>query len=126
MNGLEMVINVSHSSDETISHAIDAMPIPFIATHHGMRSLVDIPRNMPDWLLKKLAGWGGFIGFQIGNEFHSPVEYAYQTKHAHKAFWDTSGIAQQVAGLSIERVDKLIAPEFPRVEWQCRIRSESQ
>ena len=42
---------------------------PVVATHHGLRSVNNIPRNMPDWLLKKLAAKGGVIGFQIGSEF---------------------------------------------------------
>jgi membrane dipeptidase len=70
---------------------------------------------MPDWLLKKMAAKGGVIGFEIGNEFHSPEEYAYQTAHANKPFWDTSSIPKEVEGLSIYEVDKLVSPEFPRV-----------
>lgn len=115
MNRLGVVINVSHASAEATSQAIDASTDPVIATHNGLRSVVDIPRNMPDWLLKKLAASGGIIGFEIGNEFHSPEEYKYQITHAEKPFWDTSNVAKQVAGLNIEQVDKLIASEFPRV-----------
>ena len=115
MNRLGMVINVSHASDESTSQAIDASSDPIIATHNGLRSVVDIPRNMPDWLLKKMAAKGGVIGFEIGNEFHSPEEYAYQTAHANKPFWDTSSIPKEVQGLSIYEVDKLVSPEFPRV-----------
>jgi membrane dipeptidase len=55
MNRLGMVINVSHASDEPISQAIDASSDPVVATHHDLREFNDIPRNMPDWLLKKLA-----------------------------------------------------------------------
>ena len=71
MNRLGMVINVSHASDETIAQAIDVSTDPVVATHHGLRTLNDIPRNMPDDLMKKLAAKGGVIGFQIGNEFHN-------------------------------------------------------
>src|SRR5450759_4214204 len=70
MNRLGMVINVSHASDEAISAAIDLSTGPVLATHHGLRAVNDIPRNMPDALLKKLAAKGGVIGFQLGNEFH--------------------------------------------------------
>jgi membrane dipeptidase len=115
MNRLGMVINVSHGSDESTSAAIDASADPIVATHGGLRSVVDIPRNTPDWLLKKLAARGGVFGMEIGNEFHSPVEYAYQTKHAEKSFWDTSAIPKQVEGLDVYQVDKLVAPQFPRV-----------
>jgi membrane dipeptidase len=115
MNRLGVVINVSHASDDTISQAIDASSDPIIATHHGLRSVVNIARNMPDWLLKKMAAKGGVFGLQIGNEFHSPTEYAYQTEHAKHSFWDTSAVRQEVQGLTIYEVDKLLAPEFPRV-----------
>ena len=50
-----MVINVSHSSDETIAQAIEVSDVPVIATHHGLRSVNNIPRNMPNGLLEKLA-----------------------------------------------------------------------
>jgi membrane dipeptidase len=115
MNRLGMVINVSHASDETISQAIDASSDPVIATHHGLRSVVNIPRNMPDALLKKMAAKGGVFGFQVGNEFHSPVEYAYQTQHEKHAFWDTSTVRKEVDGKSIYEVDKLVGGQFPRV-----------
>ncbi len=115
MNRLGIVINVSHGSDETISQAIDASSEPIVATHHGLRSFNNIPRNMPDWLLKKLASRGGVIGFQIGNEFHNPRVFEWRTKHAGKVFWDTTGVGKAVAPQTIEDVDKLVAPQFPMV-----------
>lgn len=113
MNRLGMVINVSHSSDDTTSQAIDVSDAPVIATHEGLRSVNDIPRNMPDWLVKKLAARGGIIGFQIGSEFSYPKEYAYITAHRHKTFWDTASIPDQVKGKTIYEVDTLVAPQFP-------------
>jgi len=115
MNRLGMVINVSHGSDETISQAIDISSDPIVATHHGLRSFNNIPRNMPDWLLKKLAGHGGVIGIQIGNEFHNPRVFEWRAKHAGKVFWDTSDIGHGVGPQTIEDVDKLVAPQFPMV-----------
>lgn len=111
MNRLGMVINVSHASDEAISQAIDASTDPVIATHHGLREFNDIPRNMPDWLLKKLAAKGGLIGFQIGNEFHNRRVFDWRTQHAGKPFWDTARVNS--SDLSIEEVDKIVAPQFP-------------
>ena len=111
MNRLGMVINVSHASDEAISQAIDASTDPVIATHHGLREFNDIPRNMPDWLLKKLAAKGGLIGFQIGNEFHNRKVFDWRTAHAGKPFWETARVNS--ANLSIEEIDKIVAPQFP-------------
>ena len=113
MNRLGMVVNVSHGSDETISQAIDVSSDPIVATHHGLRHFNDIPRNMPDWLLEKLAAHGGVIGFQIGNEFHNPKVFEWRTHHAGRVFWDTSGIGRAVAPQTIEDVDKVVAPQFP-------------
>jgi membrane dipeptidase len=113
MNRLGIMINVSHSSDDTISQAIDVSDRPVIATHHGLRSVNDIPRNMPDWLLKKLAAKGGIIGFQIGSEFNYPMEYNYLTAHRGKTFWDTTSLPERVKGKTIYEVDQLVAPQFP-------------
>jgi membrane dipeptidase len=111
MNRLGMVINVSHASDEAISQAIDVSSDPVIATHHGLREFNNIPRNMPDWLLKKLAAKGGLIGFQIGNEFHNRKVFDWRTQHAGKPFWDTARVKS--SNLSIEQIDQIVAPQFP-------------
>jgi membrane dipeptidase len=111
MNRLGMVINVSHASDEAISQAIDASSDPVVATHHGLREFNDIPRNMPDWLLKKLAAKRGLIGFQIGNEFHNRKVFNWRTQHAGKPFWETGRVNS--SNLSIEEIDKVVAPQFP-------------
>jgi len=115
MNRLGMVINVSHGSDETIDQAIAVSSDPIVATHHGLRSFNDIPRNMPDWLLKKLAARGGVMGFQIGNQFHNRKLFEWQTRQAGKTFWDTRQITRQTAPPSIEEIDKRVAKQFPMV-----------
>lgn len=115
MNRLGMVVNVSHASDDATSQAVDASTDPVIATHNGLRDVVNIPRNMPDWVLKKMAARGGMICFRTGNEFNNPKEYAYRTAHEHKTFWDTSSIPQLVAGKTIYQVDEMVAPQFPMV-----------
>lgn len=113
MNHLGMVINVSHASDEAISQTLDVSTDPVIATHHGLRALNDIPRNMPDELLKKMALKGGVIGFQIGNEFHNRKVFDWRTEHAGKPFWDTGDISKREPAQSVLDIDRLIAPQFP-------------
>lgn len=113
MNRLGMLINVSHASDATIEQTIELSKDPIVATHHGLRSFNDIPRNMPDALLKKLAARGGVIGFQIGNEFHNVRVFDYRKKATGKTFWDRSAIGKKEEGLSIEQIDRIVAPQFP-------------
>ena len=115
MNRLGMMINISHASDETLDQAIDLSKDPILATHHGLRSFNDIPRTMPDHLLKKLAARGGVMGFQIGNEFHNVRMFDYRTKQAGKAFWDTREIGRKESEMRIEDVDRIVAPKFPMV-----------
>jgi membrane dipeptidase len=113
MNRLGMVINVSHASDEAISAAIDASSKPLVATHHGLRTVNDIPRNMPDWLVKKLAAKGGVMGFQLGSEFHSRKAFEWGAAHAGKPFWDTSAILSRGTQMPIAEIDKMVGPQFP-------------
>jgi membrane dipeptidase len=115
MNKLGMVINVSHSADTTMAQVIDASERPVIATHHGLRQVNDIPRNISDALLKKLVDRGGVIGFQIGSEFAYPREYAWLTAHQKKTFWDTTSIPERTRGKTIYQIDELMAPTFPMI-----------
>ena len=113
MNRLGMVINVSHASDEAMEQAIELSSDPVVATHHGLRAVNDIPRNMPEALMKKLAAKGGVFGFQLGNEFHNRKAFDWVTAHrGGKAFWDTSAILAR-GPLPIAEIDKLVGPQFP-------------
>lgn len=113
MNRLGMVINVSHASDETIEQTIDLSAAPVLATHHGLREFNDIPRNLPERLLKKLAAKGGAVGFQIGGEFHKRSLFDARAKRAGKPFWDSSHITRR--DIPIEELDRIVAPMFPMV-----------
>jgi membrane dipeptidase len=113
MNRLGMVINVSHASDEAMEQAIEVSSDPVVATHHGLRAVNDIPRNMPEALMKKLAAKGGVFGFQIGNEFHNRKAFDWVTANrGGKAFWDTSAILAR-GPLPIAEIDRLVGPQFP-------------
>lgn len=114
MNRLGMVINVSHASDETLEQALEVSTDPLVATHHGLRSLNNIPRTMSDALLKKLAAKGGVIGFHIGNEFHNRKAFDWRTANAGKPFWDTTDV-HKAAPMTIYEIDRKVAPSFPMV-----------
>ena len=61
MNRLGMLIDVSHVSDKTMSDALDVSKAPVIASHSSARALSDVPRNIPDDLLKRIAKNGGVV-----------------------------------------------------------------
>jgi membrane dipeptidase len=61
MNRLGMLIDVSHVSDKTMSDALDVSKAPIIASHSSARALSNVPRNIPDDLLKRIAKNGGVV-----------------------------------------------------------------
>jgi membrane dipeptidase len=61
MNRLGMLVDVSHVSDETMSDALDVSKAPIIASHSSARALSDVPRNIPDELLRRIAKNGGVV-----------------------------------------------------------------
>ena len=61
MNRLGMLVDVSHVSDDTMSDALDVSKAPIIASHSSARALSDVPRNIPDDLLKRIAKNGGVV-----------------------------------------------------------------
>jgi len=61
MNRLGMMVDVSHVSDKTMSDALDVSQAPIIASHSSARALSNVPRNIPDDLLKRIGEKGGVI-----------------------------------------------------------------
>ncbi|MCC7499150.1 MAG: membrane dipeptidase [Bryobacterales bacterium] len=114
-NRLRMMINISHASDEAIEQALEISTQPLVATHHGLRSVNNLPRLMSDELMMKVAAKRGVIGFQIGSEFHKPSFFEYRRQNTRKDFWDTSAIGKDEASMSIEEIDQRAARLFPMV-----------
>ncbi|XWK68221.1 membrane dipeptidase [Tunturiibacter gelidiferens] len=61
MNRLRMLIDVSHTSDETVEAVLEISDAPVIASHSCCRAICDHPRNLTDGLIKKIASKGGLI-----------------------------------------------------------------
>ncbi len=59
MNRLGMLVDVSHVSDPTFWDIIQTSTKPVVATHSGVRALVNVPRNLTDDQLRALARTGG-------------------------------------------------------------------
>src|SRR5258705_12303951 len=59
MNRLGMLVDVSHVSDKTMSDALDVSKAPIFASPSSARALSNVPRNVPDDLLQRIAKSGG-------------------------------------------------------------------
>jgi len=60
-NALGMMVDISHASDKCVRDAIAASKAPIIASHSSARALTDVPRNLPDDLLRAIAEDGGVV-----------------------------------------------------------------
>ena len=90
MNGLGMLIDVSHCSDETTLDAAMLSTKPVACTHTSARAISRHARGKPDEVLRAVADKGGFIGVLAVPFFILPPELpnananlARLTEHVH-------------------------------------------
>jgi membrane dipeptidase len=72
-NRLGIMIDVSHTSDQTIKDVLGISQAPVIATHSSVRALCNHPRNLSDELIKGIAAKGGVIQICLVSSFIKEV-----------------------------------------------------
>jgi membrane dipeptidase len=71
MNRLGMMVDISHVADKTFYDAVETSAAPVIASHSSCRAVTNVPRNMTDDMIRKLAAKGGVIQININCGFIS-------------------------------------------------------
>ncbi len=62
LNRLRMIVDCSHTGENTTLDAIEASTAPVIVSHTNVRALCDNPRGVSDRVIDAIAAKGGVIG----------------------------------------------------------------
>ena len=58
----DMIIDIAHSSPQTVRDILAMTDNPVILSHGGMKGVCDTPRNLDDDLMVAVAKHGGLVG----------------------------------------------------------------
>ena len=104
MNALGMMIDLSHTSDQTFWDCIKLSEAPVVATHSCCRALCSHRRNLTDEMLQALGEKNGYVGINynpgfLTDDFGTKPEEAALLEEADKveaAFIREPGNAEKV------------------------------
>ena len=116
-NALGMMVDISHASDNCVRDVLALSKAPIIGSHSSARAVVDVPRNLPDDLLRAIGENGGVV--------QAVAYYQFVKDDPARVAAEEALQAQLAKDLGVEHFDSDVNHDLPAyVEGMARIERE--
>lgn len=103
MNRLGMLVDLSHAAPQTMRDTLRISRSPVIFSHSAARALCDVPRNVPDDVLRLLRTNGGVVMVAFVASFINPDVARAMTRVQEEFERRQHGIAGEVERIALYR-----------------------
>lgn len=122
MNRLGMIIDLSHTNEQTQRDALAASRVPTLFTHSSVQSVNPHPRNVTDRVLEQIVTTDSVLGLTFVPAFVSPALLEWTRERAQVRI--DLGIDDPSAPISLTRPYQM--PDAPRPGQSCEdVRAEN-